>query len=65
VLTIADVVRMAELAERYADLGLRGTDASVVALAERLSLTTQATFNRRHFTACVPHIPASFTLLPA
>jgi len=37
VLTVADVTRMAELAERYADLGLGGTDASLVALAERLA----------------------------
>jgi len=65
VLTIADVVRMAELAERYADLGLRGTDASVVALAERLSLTTQATFNRRHFTVVRPAHTPGFILLPA
>ncbi len=33
VLTVADVARMAELAERYADLGLGGTDASLVAIA--------------------------------
>ena len=42
VLTVADVARMAELAKRYADLGLGGTDASLVALAERLDLTTLA-----------------------
>ncbi len=31
VLTVADVMRMAELTERYADLSLGGTDASLVA----------------------------------
>ncbi len=65
VLTVADVVRMAELAERYADLGLGGTDASLVALAERLGLTTLATFDRRYFTVVRPAHTPSFTLLPA
>jgi len=64
VLTVADVARMAELAERYADLGLGGTDASLVALAERLGLTTLATFDRRHFTVVRPAHTPSFTLLP-
>ena len=65
VLTVADTARMAELAERYADLGLGGTDASLVALAERLGLTTLATFDRRHFTVVRPAHTPSFTLLPA
>lgn len=58
---------MAELAKRYADLGLGlgGTDASLVALAERLGLTTLATFDRRHFTVVRPAHTPSFTLLPA
>jgi len=65
VLTVADTARMAERAERYADLGLGGTDASLVALAERLGLTTLATFDRRHFTVVRPAHAPSFTLLPA
>ncbi len=64
-LTVDDVTRMAELAERYADLGLGGTDASLVALAERLGLTTLATFDRRHVTVVRPAHTSSFTLLPA
>jgi len=64
VLTVADVARMAELTERYADLGLGGTDASLVALAERLGLTTLATFDRRHFTVVRPAHTPGFTLLP-
>lgn len=64
-LTVADLARMAELVERYADLGLGGTDASLVALAERLGVMQVATFDRRHFTVVRPaHVPA-FTLLPA
>lgn len=63
-LTTADVVRMADLVERYADLRLGGTDASLVAIAERLRLDRIATFDRRHFTVVRPaHLP-TFTLLP-
>lgn len=39
-LAVADWVRVAELVRTYADLPLGGTDASVVALAERLGITT-------------------------
>ncbi len=63
-LTDTDVVRMADLAERYADLRLGGTDASLVAIAERLGIERIATFDRRHFTVVRPaHIDA-FVLLP-
>ena len=40
-LTDTDVARMADLAERYADLRLGGTDASVIAIAERLGIHRQ------------------------
>jgi uncharacterized protein len=43
----ADLRRMAELVRRYADRRLGGTDASVIAICERLSITTVATVNRR------------------
>jgi len=56
---------MAELCERYADLGLGGTDASVIAVAERLNITTVATFDRRHFTVVRPAHVEAFKLLPA
>ena len=63
-LTDTDVARMADLAERYADLRLGGTDASLVAIAERLGIERIATFDRRHFTVVRPaHIDA-FVLLP-
>ena len=62
-LTDTDVARMADLAERYADLRLGGTDASLVAIAERLGIERIATFDRRHFTVVRPaHIDA-FVLL--
>lgn len=55
---------MAELAERYADLGLGGTDASVVAIAERLGIDKIATLDRRHFSVVRPRHVEAFTLLP-
>ena len=63
-LTTADVARMADLVERYADLRLGGTDASLVAIAERLRIDRIATFDRRHFTVVRPAHVAAFTLLP-
>jgi predicted nucleic acid-binding protein len=64
-LTLADISRMADLAEQYADLGLGGTDASVVAIAERLGIDQVATFDRRHFSVVRPIHVETFTLLPA
>jgi predicted nucleic acid-binding protein len=63
-LALADTDRMAELVETYADFPLGGVDAAVIAIAERLKISTIATLDRRHFTAVRPqHVPA-FTLLP-
>jgi len=64
-LTLTDLRRMAQLTERYADLGLGGTDASVVAVAERLGITRVATFDRRHFSVVRPAHVRFFSLLPA
>lgn len=63
-LTTADVARMADLVERYADLRLGWTDASLVAIAERLRIERIATFDRRHFTVVRPTHVTAFTLLP-
>jgi predicted nucleic acid-binding protein len=63
-LTDTDVARMTDLAERYADLRLGGTDASVIAIAERLGVHRIATFGRRHFTVVRPAHVEAFTLLP-
>lgn len=59
-----DFTRMAELVEQYADFPLGGTDASVIALAERLDAPIIVTLDRRHFTAVVPRHRAAFELLP-
>jgi uncharacterized protein len=59
-----DLRRMAELVRRYADRRLGGTDASVIAVCERLSVATVATVNRRDFANVRPrHVPA-FAIVP-
>ena len=55
---------MGELVEQYADLPLGTTDASVIAIAERLDLNEIATLDRRHFTVVRPRHVDAFTLLP-
>lgn len=59
-----DFGRMGELVEQYASFPLGGTDASVVALAERLDTPTLITLDSRHFRAIVPQHGAAFHLLP-
>jgi hypothetical protein len=63
--TAGDWLRMAELVAEYADLRLGGTDASIVALAERLGTDLIITFDRRHFAAIRPRHVDGFRLLPA
>jgi predicted nucleic acid-binding protein len=62
--TREDLIRMAELVARYADFPLGGTDASVVALAERLDAPIVVTLDRRHFTTVAPRHRDAFELLP-
>ncbi|MGH9072442.1 MAG: hypothetical protein ACRDX8_15125 [Acidimicrobiales bacterium] len=38
----------------YQDVPLRGTDAAVIALAQRLGATTVVTLDRRHFSTARP-----------
>jgi len=59
-----DLVRMAELVASYADFPLGGTDASVIALAERLDVRAIVTLDRRHFAAVAPRHRDAFELLP-
>jgi len=59
-----DFERMAELVAEYADFPLGGTDASVVALAERLEATVVLTLDRRHFGSVRPRHCEAFELLP-
>lgn len=63
-LTTDDVERMADLVRQFASFPLGGTDASIVAVAERLGVREIATFDRRHFPAITPKDGGHFTLLP-
>ncbi|MEV7011045.1 PIN domain-containing protein [Streptosporangium sp. NPDC051022] len=59
-----DFERMAELVRRYGDLPLGGTDASVIAVAERRGSTRIATVDHRHFTVVRPRHTPALELLP-
>jgi len=59
-----DFDRIAKLVETYADFPLGGTDASVIALAERIGAELVITLDRRHFAAVKPLHCEAFQLLP-
>ncbi len=63
-LTGDDLNRAAELVEQYANFPLGTTDATIIALAERLEITTIATLDTRHFNAVRPTHVEAFTLIP-
>jgi len=63
-ITAIDAERIAELIETYADLGLGGTDASLIATAERLGIQQVATLDRRHFSVVRPIHVTTFALIP-
>lgn len=60
-----DLRRMAELVRRYPDRRLSATDASIIAVAERLRVTRIATLNRRDFDNVRPVHAATFDIDPA
>lgn len=60
----ADWLRIAELVSRYRGLPLGTVDASVIAAAERLGITTVATLDRRHFGVVRPQHTPAFSILP-
>lgn len=59
-----DLVRMSDLVSRYRDFPLGATDASVIALAERLGTPVIITLDRRHFGAVRSITGTPFALLP-
>jgi predicted nucleic acid-binding protein len=59
-----DLLRIAALVDTYSDLPLGGTDASIIAIAERLGESVVATLDRRHFHIVRPANVKHFTLLP-
>jgi len=58
----ADLRRMGELVRRYADRHLGGTDASIVAICERLDIDTVASLNRRDLDNLRPRHRKMLTL---
>lgn len=63
-LTGEDWARVKELANQYRDFPLGGTDASLMAIAERFKTTRIATLNRRHFGAVRPSHATVFDMVP-
>ena len=63
-LTATDWARCAALIERYADLDLGLVDASVVAVTERLGITTVASVDRRDLLVVPPAHCEGYTLIP-
>jgi predicted nucleic acid-binding protein len=60
----ADWHRISELVSEYGDFPLGTTDASVIALAERLDADVVVTLDTRHFRAVRPHHRDVLRLLP-
>jgi len=60
----ADLRRMSELVRRYADRHLGGTDASIVAICERLDIDTVASLNHRDFDNLRPRHRNMLNLVP-
>jgi predicted nucleic acid-binding protein len=63
-LTSDDWQRVVELLEQYHDLDLGVVDASIIAVAERLNVTTIATLNERDFRVVRPRHCDAFLLTP-
>ena len=59
-----DWARIAGIVREYHELRVGGTDASIVALAERLDTDVIATLDHRHFRAIKPRHCEFFRLLP-
>ena len=62
--TSEDVIRLHEILEKYADSKLDFTDAAIVAIAERLSITRVYTLDHRDFSIIRPIHCDYFELLP-
>jgi hypothetical protein len=60
----AELRRMSDLVRRYADRRLGGTDASIVAICERLGVRTVATLNRRDLDNLRPKRAKSLVIVP-
>ena len=63
-LRVSDHGRVAELVDRYDDLGVGFVDAAVLAVVERLGEPKLATLDRRHFPVMRPRHVEALRLLP-
>jgi predicted nucleic acid-binding protein len=57
-----DLARCLEILRRYPEIGF--TDASIVAMSERLKIATIATTDRRHFSSVRPKHVKGFEIVP-
>ena len=62
--TAQDIERITQILGQYADSKVDFVDASVMAIAERLNITTVLTIDQRDFRPFRPLHCANFTLLP-
>lgn len=63
-LSLQDLERTDAVLQKYADANIGFVDASIVAMAERLKVSTVATTDRRHFRLFRPKHCRTFELLP-
>ncbi len=63
-LTSTDMTRMSQIMNEYQDNGFDFVDTAVMALAERLNITTVYTLDQRHFLAFRPVHCEHLILLP-
>lgn len=61
---LVDYERAAWFVEKYADFPLGTVDAFIVAMAERMEITTIFTLDQRHFATIQPAHCERFTLVP-
>ncbi|MGK2858109.1 MAG: PIN domain-containing protein [Thermoanaerobaculia bacterium] len=61
----SDIAAAASVIERYLDLGIGLSDASLVVLAERHHTRDVLTLDERHFRAMRPYPRGTFRILPA
>jgi len=60
----SDWLRIAELVAKYRDLPLGTVDATIVAMAERLGISTVVTLDERHFRVVRPAHVEALTIVP-
>ncbi len=59
-----DWQRVRDLVDQYADSDIGMVDASLIAIAERLDISTIATVDQRHFNVVRPAHTDAFELIP-